>query len=293
MVVISISSCPATLRGDITKWLIEIDTGVYVGRLSARVRDELWSRIRDNVKAGRVIMVYNAQNSQGYEIRTHNTIWKPIDFDGITLMKHPLPIVKKEGTSKKSERLSKTGNKPSRKKTTDLWKNTSDYTVIDLETTGLDVRNDDIIEIAALQIRNNKITKCFSKLIMIERQLSEDIIRLTGITPQMLNSGETADKVMSDYLDFIGESVLVSHNAEFDLGFINALCERMGRVPIHNKVFDTLKLSRRNIRGIENYRLATIASYFEIDITGAHRAATDARITMEIFEKLKKIGSLR
>ena len=86
MIVVSLTNCPPKLRGDLTKWLIEINAGVYVGRVSARVRDELWQRICENVKEGRATMVFSANNEQGMDFYVHNTTWKPVEFDGITLM---------------------------------------------------------------------------------------------------------------------------------------------------------------------------------------------------------------
>jgi CRISPR-associated protein Cas2 len=99
MVVITLSNCPASLRGDLTKWLVEIDTGVFVGRISARVRDNLWERIKDSIKQGRAILVYSTRNEQRMDFRVHNSDWEPIDFDGIKLMLRPSPArMKKQGT---------------------------------------------------------------------------------------------------------------------------------------------------------------------------------------------------
>lgn len=73
MTVIVLSDCPPKLRGDLTKWLLEISTGVYVGKVSARVRDELWLRVCDNLKSGRASMVYSTNNEQGMDFRVHNS----------------------------------------------------------------------------------------------------------------------------------------------------------------------------------------------------------------------------
>ena len=83
MIVVSLTNCPPRLRGDLTKWLIELNAGVYVGNVSARVRDELWQRICEHVKDGRATMVFSAHNEQGLDFRVHNTTWIPKDFDGI------------------------------------------------------------------------------------------------------------------------------------------------------------------------------------------------------------------
>jgi CRISPR-associated protein Cas2 len=91
MIVLNLTDCPNSLRGDLTKWLLEISAGVFVGQLSARVRDELWRRICGAVKRGKVIMVYSAQNEQHLLFKTYHCEWEPIDFDGIKLMLRPSP----------------------------------------------------------------------------------------------------------------------------------------------------------------------------------------------------------
>ena len=91
MVVITLSDCPPKVRGDLSKWLCEINTGVYVGNLSARVRQELWMRVCDNLKNGRATMVYSTQGEQQLNFEVHNSLWEPVDLDGIKLMRRPLP----------------------------------------------------------------------------------------------------------------------------------------------------------------------------------------------------------
>lgn len=90
MIVLVVTACPSGLRGDLTKWLMEISSGVFVGRPSARVRDLLWERTVDLIKDGRALLVYSADNEQGLEFRTHRSNWTPVDFDGAWLiMRHP------------------------------------------------------------------------------------------------------------------------------------------------------------------------------------------------------------
>ena len=91
MIVLHLSACPAGIRGDVTKWLMEISTGIYVGQLSQRAREALWERVCKHTGTGSAIMVYSARNEQGFSYRVHNTQWQPVDIDGITLMRRPLP----------------------------------------------------------------------------------------------------------------------------------------------------------------------------------------------------------
>ena len=80
MIVITLTDCPPKVRGDLSKWLLEISTGVYVGNLSARVRDELWGRICEHVKDGRATMVYSSNGEQKLDFAIHNTSWLPVDY---------------------------------------------------------------------------------------------------------------------------------------------------------------------------------------------------------------------
>ncbi|MDR0960730.1 MAG: type I-E CRISPR-associated endoribonuclease Cas2e [Propionibacteriaceae bacterium] len=89
MVVVVLSVTPERLRGVLTRWLLEIATGVYVGHLSARVRQHLWARIQDDVGRGRAIMVWTTRNEQRLAFQVHNHAWIPVDYDGFTLMRRP------------------------------------------------------------------------------------------------------------------------------------------------------------------------------------------------------------
>ena len=89
MIVVSMTKCPPKLRGDLSKWLLEINTGVYVGKVSARVREALWQRICENISDGQATMVFSAQNEQHMDFYVHNNkSLMPVDFDGIKLIKH-------------------------------------------------------------------------------------------------------------------------------------------------------------------------------------------------------------
>jgi len=89
MQVLVLNSCPAGLRGDVSRWFMELAPGVYVGRVSARVRDQLWDRIVEAAGQGRALLIYPARNEQGYVVREHQYGWGMEDFDGIVLMRRP------------------------------------------------------------------------------------------------------------------------------------------------------------------------------------------------------------
>lgn len=86
MIVLVVTACPAGLRGDLTKWLMEVAPGTFVGNPSARIRDLLWERTVDLCKDGQALLVHSTNNEQGMDFRTHRHKWAPTDYDGLTLM---------------------------------------------------------------------------------------------------------------------------------------------------------------------------------------------------------------
>jgi CRISPR-associated protein Cas2 len=105
MIVLHLTDCPNSLKGDLTKWLFEIASGVYVGQVSARVRDKLWERVFFTLKHGRAVMVYSTNNEQGLDFRIAGDTWEPIDFDGLNLMLRPTPARLQEKYKKQDLKL--------------------------------------------------------------------------------------------------------------------------------------------------------------------------------------------
>jgi CRISPR-associated protein Cas2 len=91
MVVITLTNCPLSLRGDLTKWLLEINAGVFVGQVNKRVRENLWERVVKFVGNGRATMVYSTNNEQRLGFKIHGNVWEPINFDGLKLVLRPSP----------------------------------------------------------------------------------------------------------------------------------------------------------------------------------------------------------
>lgn len=89
MVVVILTACPAGLRGHLTRWLLEISAGVFIGQVSSRVRVELWDRVVELAKDGRAIMAYQDDSEQGYSFQVHRHHWDVVDHDGLTLMLRP------------------------------------------------------------------------------------------------------------------------------------------------------------------------------------------------------------
>ncbi|MFE2373220.1 type I-E CRISPR-associated endoribonuclease Cas2e [Streptomyces sp. NPDC059398] len=91
MTVIVLASCPAGLRGLLTRWLLEISPGVFLGAPTARVRDILWDEVRQYSGKGRALLAYQTNNEQGFTFKTHDHAWHPTDHEGVTLIHRPAP----------------------------------------------------------------------------------------------------------------------------------------------------------------------------------------------------------
>jgi len=290
MVVITLTSCPPALRGDLTKWLQEVNTGVYVGRVSARVRDELWKRVSENSNTGKATMVYNANNEQGMKFRIHNTNWEPIDFDGLTLLMRPSQarsqneIAIKRGFSN-AARLQKVKQMQRLKAGSKLLPKT--YVVIDLETTGLSAADDDIIEIGAIRVKDMVVEASFQALIKVAREMPPSIVALTGITDLLLErEGKALADVLPGFIDFISDLPVVTHNADFDYAFLRNACKSCNLPLFSNRCINTLPIARKMVDGVPNYKLATLLNYFGVELTTKHRAIEDCLAVNELYAKL-------
>lgn len=287
MIVITMTNCPPKLRGDLTKWLCEIDVGVYVGQVNARVREELWNRVCENIQNGRASMVYNYANEQHLEFRTHNTEWKIRDFDGIKLMmrpKTPEPTVDvlPEGFSKASKRLIADKVKKSKANKDREW------VFLDIETTGLDTKNDAVIEIAALKANKTEIRSKWSVFIKQDKPIPKNITELTGITDEMLSDGIEMSEALSELSEIIEGNMVVCYNKKFDINFLEREYKKYGIESPFSKLTDALVLARKRIY-IDSYKLGSLAEHFNISYEEQHRAMSDCEVLYKVFLKLNEI----
>ncbi len=158
------------------------------------------------------------------------------------------------------------------------------YVVFDIETTGLSPQDCKITEIGAIKIVNGKITDRFSQLINPQVPIPQNITELTGISDEMVADKATIDEVLPNFLDFCEGAVVVAHNANFDCGFIryNAAALNLG---FHNKVIDTLKMSRELFPNERKHSLEAVCKRLDISLENHHRAVDDASATAEVFIK--------
>ena len=159
------------------------------------------------------------------------------------------------------------------------------FVAFDLETTGLDFRQDKIVEIGAVKFDNKGPIAGFSTLINPGIPMPAEAGRVNKITDEMLKGKPTMDEVFPDFLFFIHNTVLAAHNAPFDCGFINEKLKNSPASPfptLPNPVIDTLVFSRERFPGKRSYSLSNLAAEINIPVQNAHRGENDARLCMEI-----------
>ena len=159
----------------------------------------------------------------------------------------------------------------------------SEFIALDIETTGLSSRNDDIIEIAAVLFKQGEPVDRFSTLVKTDKTLSLFIISLTGITQEALLDGVTIKEALSRFLDFAGSRPLVAHNLSFDVGFIQNKLKAVKLRALANPCFDTLLFSRLALPGEVSYKLENLSRRFNLSDGRAHRALTDAEACGKLF----------
>lgn len=174
-----------------------------------------------------------------------------------------------------------------------------EYIVIDTETTGLDYDFCQIIEVSALKCSGGVVTDQFSSLVRprvrysykpgeTNKYIDEFIVNLTGITNEMLDNAPTADTVIPQFLEFIGDAILIGHNVNFDVNFLyDASVENTG-MPLRNDFIDTLRIARKVFPGMAHHRLVDMAEACCVNQANAHRALDDCYTTFQCYEAMRK-----
>lgn len=161
------------------------------------------------------------------------------------------------------------------------------YVVVDLETTGFDARFDSIIEVAGIKISGGVEVDRFQSLVNPQWDIPAYISELTGITNEMVKDAPTIRTVLPAFLDFIGDNIVVGHSVHFDVNFIYDTAVWLDLPPFANDLVDTLRLSRRLYKDMENYKLATLAQHLGVGKKVEHRALSDCLVAHECLAKMK------
>lgn len=167
------------------------------------------------------------------------------------------------------------------------------YCVLDLETTGLSFRTEKITEVGIMKVKNGEVIDEFSCFVNPEKPIPPKVVEVTNITDEMVKDAETIDKIFPKILEFVGNSVLVAHNADFDIGFLKHNAKELGYT-LDNTYIDTLRLAKQLFPDFKKYKLGLIADKLGIAVEVAHRALDDVDTTVKVlnvmFNMLKEDG---
>ena len=165
----------------------------------------------------------------------------------------------------------------------------TDFVVLDLETTGAKAPPARVIEIGAYRVRDGKIQDRYHTLVNPLMPIPRFVAMLTGISDEMVGEAPRFSEIADDLMRFIGTSVIVAHNSQFDMGFLNyEIAKVYGEYRLSNASLCTVQLARSVIDGIDNHKLKTVANYYSVELINHHRAAEDALATAHILIKLLK-----
>ena len=167
------------------------------------------------------------------------------------------------------------------------------YCVLDLETTGFSFRTEKITEVGIMKVKNGEVIDKFSCFVNPEKPIPQRVIEVTNITDDMVKDAETIETVMPKIIEFVGDSVLVAHNADFDIGFLKYNAKELG-LSLENTYLDTLRLAKELFPEYKKYKLGIIAENLGIKVEVAHRALDDVDTTVKVlnvmFDMLKEKG---
>lgn len=162
------------------------------------------------------------------------------------------------------------------------------YCVLDLETTGFSFRTEKITEVGIMKVKDGEVIDEFSCFVNPEKPIPQRVVEVTNITDDMVKDAETIDKVMPKILEFVGDSVLVAHNADFDIGFLKYNAKNLG-LSLENTYLDTLRLAKDLFPDYKKYKLGKIAENLGIKVEVAHRALDDVDTTVKVLNVMLKM----
>jgi DNA polymerase III epsilon subunit family exonuclease len=162
-----------------------------------------------------------------------------------------------------------------------------DVVIVDTETTGGGwARGHRLIELAAVRLRGGRIVERYATLINPHRSIPPSIARLTGIDNGMVRRAPRFTEVAGEFLKFLGDAVIVAHNAPFDRAFLNAEFQRAYQRSLLTPFVCTVQMGRRFLPGLPSYRLDVVTAHLNILVCNRHRAMGDAEATAELFTYL-------
>lgn len=152
---------------------------------------------------------------------------------------------------------------------------TATYVVFDIETTGLSITRNNITELAAVKLQGGQEIGRYTTFVNPHEKIPYHIQQLTNITDEMVKDAPDLEPVLKEFVEFVGDGILVAHNARFDMGFIQASLRKYGMPELPNPFLDTLELARLLFPTMKNHRLNTLADKYKVLLESHHRAVDD------------------
>lgn len=290
LTVITLKNVPPSLRGDLSKWMQEIATGVYVGNFNVKIREKLWKRVKENVGAGEATLSYYCRNEIGYDFDSINSNREIVYDQGFPLILEP--SMTSDNGLKFELGFSKQAKFRKIKRYSSVQKYKERFLIMDIETTGLNPDKDKIIEIGIIKCDDGELFKK-DYLIKGNTIIPEKINKLTGISDELIRlEGRDIEEVLKEVVTFIGEYIIVGYNVEFDIKFLNKALKECGNKIIKNKRVDLANCVKREKLFLDNYKLQTVLKEYGINKIVPHRALEDCELILELSTKVNKFKDL-
>ncbi|MGE5675493.1 MAG: PolC-type DNA polymerase III [Mycobacterium leprae] len=164
----------------------------------------------------------------------------------------------------------------------------ADFVVLDIETTGFSPIGDDIIEVGAVRYKNGQMGETFQRFIKPSKPIPEQVQKLTNISPDMVADAEDPATVLRAFFDFIGDDIIVAHNATFDYSFLRYHRKKHLGEEFNNPVLDTLILGRSLMPHMKQHNLAALTKELQVVLVDHHRADADAKTCAMVMDELLK-----
>lgn len=271
MIVISLSNCPPSLRGDLTKWLFEISTNVFVGKMSARVRDNIWDRIVRSCKNGRVVMVFDVNNEQRFDFRVHNGEWEPADFDGLKVMLRPLSENQTFSESKLGYSKASKYRKSNRAYSSIQKDDEKTFVFVVTKTTGPNSKVDRLSAIISIIMNDDCVIDTF---------LWESSCSINNE-----NYGGCEQPIINDFLEFLGNNIAVFDDKNKSLSFIEAECSRHGIKMNIDNALSLKSIAKEHLYNLRKHDLKSLQEYYGLQTDEAD-FLSECKAMVKIYYKM-------
>lgn len=281
--VITLKNCPPSLRGDLTRWMQEISTGVYIGNFNTRVRQYLWDRVCEAKGTGEATISFSYRNEIGYSFLTSNSSTCSVDYEGIPLVMIPSESDREEGGKRGFSRASKFHHTHRNGKLKRQLDDESGY--ISVAVTLIDGK---IAELAAVKACLDK-HYLYDAIIKMDEASEGEYNRKTGVTLDAIqNCGKELPTVLNEFQAFAGDMIIVGYDIGSVMRLINKELQKADISAMHNRTMDLMQLVKEQQLFQEDYAFETSLNTYGIKRKTPSRAIYDVEYVSKLRDKLIK-----